>query len=88
MINCDKLMPTVSVNIPEKMREKMRELSIEGMYQNESEYIREALRQKIKSDTGLTPEEEELVIERLQRMDEQEKEGKTLEELSEELGLE
>ena len=81
-------MPTVSVNIPEKMREKMRELSEEGLYQNESEYIRDALRQKIKADTGLTPEEEEIVIERLKRMNERDKKGKTLEELSEELDLE
>lgn len=82
------MMPTVSVNIPEKMREKMKELSEEGLYQNESEYIRDALREKIKSDTGLTPEEEEIVAERLQKMDEREKKGKTLEQLSEELGLE
>ena len=81
-------MPTVSVNIPEKMREKMRELSEEGLYQNESEYIRDALRQKIKQETGLTPEEEELIAERLKKMSEREKEGKTLEDLSEELGLE
>lgn len=81
-------MPTVSVNIPEKMKEKMKELSTEGMYQNESEYIREALRQKIKSDSGLTPDEEEIIVERLQRMDDRQKEGKTLQELSDELGLE
>lgn len=66
----------------------MRELSEEGLYQNESEYIRDALRQKIKADTGLTPEEEEIVIERLKRMNERDKKGKTLEELSEELDLE
>lgn len=80
-------MPTISVNIPQKMKEKMKQLTQEGMYQNESEYMREALRQKIKSDTGLTPKEEEIVVERLQRMDKQEKDGKTLDELSEELGI-
>lgn len=80
-------MPTVSVNIPEKMREKMKELSKEGMYQNESEYIRDALRQKISQDTGLTPEEEEKVIERIKKIEEREDKGKTLEQVSEELGL-
>ena len=80
-------MPTVSVNIPEKMREKMKELSKEGMYQNESEYIRDALRQKIIQDTGLTPEEEEKVIERIKKIEEREDKGKTLEQVSEELGL-
>ena len=81
-------MPTVSVNIPEKMREKMKELSEEGMYQNESEYIRDALRQKIKNDSGLTPEEEEEVAKRLRRMEERSKKGKSIEKVSEELELE
>jgi Arc/MetJ-type ribon-helix-helix transcriptional regulator len=81
-------MPTVSVNIPEEMREKMKELSKEGMYQNESEYIRDALRQKISSDTGLTPEEEKIISERLKQMEVRDEEGKSLEEVSEELGLE
>lgn len=81
-------MPTVSVNIPEKMREKMKELSEKGMYQNESEYIRDALRQKIRSDTGLTPREEEEVTRRLKKMEERGEEGKSLQELSDELDLE
>jgi len=81
-------MPTVSVNIPEKMKEKMTELSKEGMYQNESEYIRDALRQKIKSDTGLTPEEEEEIVKRLKKMEKREESGKSLEQLSNELNLE
>lgn len=81
-------MPTVSVNIPEKMRKKMKELSKEGMYQNESEYIRDALRRKIKDDTGLTPEEEEIIAERLKDMEEREEKGKTLEELAEDIGSE
>lgn len=81
-------MPTVSVNIPERMREKMKELSEEGLYQNESEYIRDALRQKIKSDTGLTPEEEDIIVERLKKSEERDEKGITLEELSEQLGLE
>jgi Arc/MetJ-type ribon-helix-helix transcriptional regulator len=80
-------MPTVSVNIPEKMKEKMTELSEEGMYQNESEYIRDALRQKIKPDTGLTIEEEEKIAERLKKMKDREDSGKSLEDLSEELNL-
>lgn len=81
-------MPTVSVNIPEKMREKMKELSKKGLYQNESEYIRDALRQKIKQDTGLTPEEEKIVSERLKELKEKKKKGKSLEDLAKDLGLE
>ncbi|MFB6144526.1 MAG: ribbon-helix-helix domain-containing protein [Candidatus Nanohaloarchaea archaeon] len=81
-------MPTVSVNIPEKMREKMKELSEEGLYQNESEYIRDALREKIKSDTGLTPEEEEIVAERLRKAEKGETDWIKLEDLEEEIGSE
>ena len=51
-------MPTVSVNIPEKMKEKIEELSQENMYSNTSEYIRAAIRKQIQEDNGLTPEEE------------------------------
>ena len=57
------------------------------MYQNESEYIRDALSQKIKSDTGLTPEEEEKIARRLKAMEEREENGKSLEDLSDELNL-
>lgn len=80
-------MPTISVNIPEKMKEKMKELSKEGMYQNESEYIREALRLKIESDTGLTRKEEKMIAKRLKRMDKDEKSGKKLEKVEEELDI-
>jgi Arc/MetJ-type ribon-helix-helix transcriptional regulator len=78
-------MPTVSVNIPEKMKSELEKLSKEGMYQNSSEYIRDALREKIADDNGLTAEEERIVAERMKSIEE--KEGKTVEELSEELGL-
>jgi Arc/MetJ-type ribon-helix-helix transcriptional regulator len=76
-------MPTISVNVPEKMREKIDELAEENMYSNTSEYIRAALRRQINQDTGLTPEEEEVVAERLKKMDEREDEGKSLEEVKE-----
>lgn len=81
-------MPTISVNVPEKMKEKIEELSKENMYSNTSEYIRNALREQIQQDNGLTPEEEEIVLERLEKMEEREDGGKTLEEVSEELGIE
>jgi len=81
-------MPTISVNVPEKMREKIDELTKENMYSNTSEYIRAALRKQINEDTGLTPEEEEIVIERLEKMEERDEEGKTLEEAAKELGIE
>lgn len=80
-------MPTISVNVPEKMREKIDELAEENMFSNTSEYIRAALRKQIEEDTGLTPEEEEIVAERLRKMEKRESKGKTLEEVSQELGI-
>ncbi len=82
------IMPTISVNVPEKMREKIEELSENKMYGNTSEYIRDALRKKIEDDTGLTSEEEELVAERLEKMKNREDRSQTLDEVAEELGLE
>jgi len=81
-------MPTISVNVPEKMKKRIEELSKENMYSNTSEYIRNALREQIQNDNGLTPEEEEIVLERLEKIKEREDRGKTLEEVSEELGIE
>ncbi len=80
-------MPTISVNVPEKMKEKIEEMSRENMYSNTSEYIRAALRKQIQEDTGLTPEEEEIVAERLEKMEKGETDWKTLEEVEEELGI-
>lgn len=81
-------MPTISVNVPEKMKEKIEEMSKENMYSNTSEYIRAALRKQIQEDTGLTPEEEEIVAERLEKMEKGETDWKTPEEVEEELGIE
>lgn len=81
-------MPTISVNVPEKMKDKIEEMSKENMYSNTSEYIRAALRRQIQQDTGLTPEEERIVAERLEKIENREDKGKTLEEVSKNLGIE
>ncbi|NMI89107.1 ribbon-helix-helix protein, CopG family [Nanohaloarchaea archaeon] len=65
-------MPTISVNVPEKMKDKIEEMSKENMYSNTSEYIRAALRKQIQQDTGLTPEEERIVSERMEKMENRE----------------
>jgi Arc/MetJ-type ribon-helix-helix transcriptional regulator len=76
-------MPTISVNVPEKMRKKIDELAEENMYSNTSEYIRAALRRQINQDTGLTPEEEEIVLERMEKADRGETDWVSLEEVKE-----
>ncbi len=76
---------TVSVNVPERMKERLRELAEEGMYQNTSEYVRDALREKIESDSGLISEEEAVVERRLEAMEGRDGDGrKSLEEVREE----
>ena len=80
-------MPTISVNVPEKMREKIDELSEDKMYSNTSEYIRAALRRKIEEDTGLTLEEEEIVLERLKEDENGESNYHSIEEARKKLGL-
>ncbi|MBY6294461.1 ribbon-helix-helix protein, CopG family [Nanohaloarchaea archaeon H01] len=74
-------MPTVSVNLPEKMKEKLSELTAEGLYQNESEYIRSALREKIKNETGLTPAEEKELLKRIEQVEKGEADLVSLEEV-------
>jgi len=80
-------MPTISVNVPEKMKEKIEELSKENMYSNTSEYIRNALRKQIQNDNGLTPEEEQIVLERLEEDENGESKYLTLEEAEGKLGI-
>ncbi len=58
-------MATVSVKIPDEMKEKIHEKSREGLYQNDSEYIRDAIREKLEKDSGLTPEEEKELLQRI-----------------------
>ncbi|MBY6287128.1 ribbon-helix-helix protein, CopG family [Nanohaloarchaea archaeon H12] len=81
-------MPTISVNVPEKMKDKIEEMSKENMYSNTSEYIRAALRKQIQQDTGLTPEEERIIAERLEKIENRE-EGDylTLDEARKELDI-
>lgn len=80
-------MPTISVNVPEKMKDKIEEMSKENMYSNTSEYIRAALRRQIQQDTGLTPEEERIVAERLDQDEKGQSDYLTLEEARRELGI-
>jgi len=80
-------MPTISVNVPEKMKDKIEEMSKENMYSNTSEYIRAALRKQIQQDTGLTPEEERIVAERLDQDEKGESNYLTLEEARRELEI-
>lgn len=74
-------MATVSVKIPEKMKDMIEEQSSEGMYQNDSEYIRDAIREKVKRDNSLTAAEEKELLERIREVRDGEAETVPLEEI-------
>lgn len=73
-------MATVSIKIPDDMKEKVKEHSQEGLYQNDSEYIRAAIREKLEKDNGLTPTEEKELLERIRQIEEGEVETIPLDE--------
>lgn len=73
-------MATVSVKLPDRMKDLIEERSSEGMYQNGSEYIRDAIREKLDRDNGLTGSEEKELLERIRQVREGEVETVPLEE--------
>ena len=74
-------MATVSIKIPDEMKRQVEEMSEEGLYQNDSEYMRAAIREKLEKDSGLTPAEEEEIVRRMKEVEEGEVETVPLEEI-------
>lgn len=74
-------MATVSIKIPDEMKEQVEEMSREGLYQNDSEYIRAAIREKLEKDNGLTPAEEEELFRRIKEVEKGEVETVPLDEI-------
>ena len=78
-------MPVQSVNLPEGLKKRLDERMERKDYQNLSEFIREAIREKLQKETQLHPEE----IQRIMNVRERERKGEqewiTKEELLEEL---
>lgn len=64
-------MPVKSVNLPEGLKKELEKRLERGDYQNASEFIREAIRQKLEQDTQLHPEE----IQRIMNVKERERKG-------------
>jgi Arc/MetJ-type ribon-helix-helix transcriptional regulator len=81
-------MPVQSVNLPEGLKEEIENRMERDDYQNISEFIREAIREKLRNETQLRPEE----IQRIMNVRERERNGEQewipLEEVKEELGIE
>lgn len=81
-------MPVQSVNLPEGLKKQLDERMERKDYQNISEFIREAIREKLERETRLHPEE----IQRIMNIRERERKGEQewipFEEVKEDLDLE
>ena len=64
-------MPVQSFNIPEGLKKQLDERMERQDYQNISEFIREAIRDKLNEDTQLHPEE----VQRIMNIRERERKG-------------
>jgi Arc/MetJ-type ribon-helix-helix transcriptional regulator len=75
-------MASVSVKIPDNLKEQIEERTKDEGFMNTSEYIRQAVREKIKEETQLYPDE----IRRLIKQGENPEKGEnnSLEEVKEE----
>ena len=74
-------MGRISVDVPDGLKEKIEEAAERKDYQSSSEYIRQALREKIEKDKELDPE----LFLRIIKMRKGELESQSLEEVREEI---
>ncbi|MFB6209704.1 MAG: ribbon-helix-helix domain-containing protein [Candidatus Nanohaloarchaea archaeon] len=81
-------MAKVSVDVPDLMKKKLERLAEENLYTNTSEYIRDALRERIEADSELSPREKEVVAERKRKLEEGETEPVSKDEARKKLGIE
>ena len=81
-------MPSTSINLPEGLKKQLEERLEREDYQNTSEFIREAIREKLKRETQLHPKE----IQRIMNVRERERKGEQewipFEEIKKDLDLE
>lgn len=80
-------MPVQSVNLPEGLKKQLDERMERGDYQNASEFIREAIREKLKEETKLHPEEIQRIMNIREREEKGEQEWMSREEMLERLDL-
>jgi len=64
-------MASINVRLPDEQKEEIENAAERGNYPSPSEWIREAIRDKLKEETVLYPEE----VERILKIWEKEKEG-------------
>jgi len=76
-------MASVSIKIPDRLKKQIEERSEEEGYMNSSEYIRQAVREKIKQETQLYPDEIRRLI--IQGEDPEDEDNLSLEKTKEQI---
>ncbi len=77
----------MTIKLPDDQKNEIEAVAKRKNYNSVSEYVREALRDKVEEDLVLRPEVAEKLRERLKQYRESDSDGYSLEELDEELGL-
>jgi Arc/MetJ-type ribon-helix-helix transcriptional regulator len=77
----------LTIKLPDDQKNEIQALAERKNYNSTSEYVREALRDKVEEDLVLRPEVVEKLRSRLRQYSENDSDGYSLEELDEELGL-
>ena len=80
-------MASLTIRLPDDQKSEIEAVAERKNYNSVSEYVREALRDKVEEDLVLRPEVAEKLRKRVKEYREGEADGYTLKELDEELGL-
>jgi len=78
---------SLTIKLPDNQKNEIEAVAERKNYNSVSEYVREALRNKVEEDLVLRPEVAEKLRRRIKEYEEGKSDGYTLEELDEELGL-
>lgn len=77
----------MTIKLPDDQKNEIESVAERKNYNSTSEYVREALRDKVEKDLVLRPEVAEKLRSRLKQYKQDDSDGYSLEELDEELGL-
>lgn len=80
-------MASLTIKLPEDQKTEIESVAQRKNYNSTSEYVREALRDKVEEDLRLKPEVAEELRKRVRRAESGQSESYTLDELETELGL-
>jgi len=80
-------MATLNIRVPDEQKEQVEKAAERGNYPNPSEWIRDAIRDKLKQETTLYPKEVERILEVWEEQEKDELETVPSEEVWKELGI-